>query len=455
MDHLQIFSQQPRGTSKTHYSTFHSLERTSHLWWNIHSSNQASLSSRFWWPSIIHPFPHDSTVNLLKTTDSVTWDKHQLHLLYPEPVIKEILQQSSSIFDRPDHLIWKLSPDGKYSVSQGYHLLLQTQEASLIASSSASWSNWSWMWKLAIPHKYLVFLWRLIHATVPTTAILQDHHLNLTQHCLFCAAEDETLLHLFLHCPFARACWFGSSLSMLPNPAIQDFKSWLLQQLDIFSNKDYNLTSQCILFVVLFYQIWETRNQVFHRGKAASPTQVINRALFIIQQIHKAHNSKHDSLLSPRNAISTTFCPTLNVTHLLSQGIIHFYFHRNRGMLCVFALHTWQGNWKALHLWRNVDNRNRLIFFFGCIRDLMQYHLPPMHQFQCISLHKSGYATWITLKCAAPQYLQPVIQDIGQLQPPSTSFLHAGKESRTLLRQILQFLPYSYSMFNSYAFFTF
>lgn len=242
---------------------------------------------------------------------------------------------------------------------------------------------------------------------------------------------------------------------MLPNTAITDFKSWLLQHLDMFSKADLNLTSQCNLFVVMFYQIWEVRNHVLHRSAAASPTQVINRALFIIQHFHEAQNSIHASPLSPRKDTSPTFCYTLQTTHSLSKGIIHFYFHRNRGMLCVFALYTWQGDWKALHLWRNVDNNDRLLFFFECVRDLLRNHLPPVQAFQYITFPKSGYAAWITRKRAAPQPLQPIIQDIGQLLPSPISFLHAGREGRTLLRQILQFLPYSYLMFNNYAFFSF
>lgn len=169
---------------------------------------------------------------------------------------------------------------------------------------------------------------------------MQHHHINITQFCVFCSADDESLLHLFLRCPFARACWFGSPLSLIPSSSITDFKCWLLQQLDIFSKPDHNLIPQCKFFIVLLYNIWESTNHVLHRGVTASPTHVINKTLFITQRIWEAQNSVPNSLITSHHTSSTTHYNSLHSRHLHSKDIVHFFIHRNRGMLCVFAMST-------------------------------------------------------------------------------------------------------------------
>lgn len=110
-----------------------------------------------------------------------------------------------------DRLIWKISSYDNYSVSQGYQLLLSQQEAISAIQNSTSAINWNWMWKIAIPPKFLVFFWRLYHNAIPTTEILLKHHISVNQHCHFCQAEEESLLYSFV----SYMSFFESSLVWL------------------------------------------------------------------------------------------------------------------------------------------------------------------------------------------------------------------------------------------------
>lgn len=269
--------------------------------------------------------------------------------------------------------------------------------------------------KLDLPPKFILFLWRLIYVVVLTTTILQNHHINVPQLCVFCFAEDETLMHLFTHCPFARAVWFGSTLSMLATHTANDFKAWLQLHLETFSRSDLDLTIQCKLFIVLLYHIWEARNQVLHRGTMITPSQVISKSHIVIQHHMAAYQSLANAFNSHMHPNHVHHRRPLQITLLSHKNIVHFYIHRNRGMLCAFTLLTCQGSWKRLSIWRNVENREKRHFLFWCIRDFLKNHSCQIGYVNYIIVQKKGHAGWVRNDTKPPLQLQPIIQDIQQL----------------------------------------
>lgn len=391
------------------------------------------------------------TVHSLLNQTSATWDRNQLQHLYPHSTNLQILKLPFSLFDRQDRLVWTQAADGQYSVSQGYHQLLAQQEASSFTALSNFSINWEWLWKIDLPPKFLLFLWRLLHHAIPTTAILQQHHLNVPQSCVLCSGEDESLHHLFVHCHFARAVWFGSSLTLLA----EDFSSWLRNYLTLFCRSKQLLASQCKLFIILLYYIWEARNRTFHDGVQITPAQVITKGQ-IFMRIFTAASLVS---LSPASRSSRPFRRlTLRYLHTINwhrYNILHFFIHRNRGTLCLIGLLTHQGAWKNLLIWRNVDNKETLHFLFQAIRECFASHLTSLTDFTHIVLQKKGHINWLTQNSKPPLSLQPLIDDIKQLLSPHTTFLIADKISRNLLRHILQFLPYSYFHFGPFVSFSF
>jgi len=77
--------------------------------------------------------------------------------------------------------------------------------------------------------------------------------------CVLCTNNtEETLEHLFLHCPFAEACW-GLIGFQVPNQAdiflaIESFKSQL--HTPLFIN----------IVILLCWSIWISRNDLIFQG---------------------------------------------------------------------------------------------------------------------------------------------------------------------------------------------
>lgn len=51
--------------------------------------------------------------------------------------------------------------------------------------------DWSYLWKMQVPPKIRVFLWRLAQHSLPTYDVLEDHNMSDTPNRLLCGCEDS------------------------------------------------------------------------------------------------------------------------------------------------------------------------------------------------------------------------------------------------------------------------
>lgn len=66
-----------------------------------------------------------------------------------------------------------------------------------------------WLWKSSCQPKHKVFFWLLLKDRLSTRNILRRKQMTLkTYNCEICLMmAEETVEHLFWHCPFAQQCW--------------------------------------------------------------------------------------------------------------------------------------------------------------------------------------------------------------------------------------------------------
>lgn len=103
---------------------------------------------------------------------------------------------------------------------------------------------------------------------------------NLTK-CspLFCDAVEESVEHLFLHCPFIICIWrqapWPVNLAVLE---LQSIVEWIKIVLDPSQMLNLNLKlehSFMLYAVIAMDSIWFTRNQVVHNHIPADPNQIL------------------------------------------------------------------------------------------------------------------------------------------------------------------------------------
>ena len=67
-------------------------------------------------------------------------------------------------------------------------------------------SSWSTLWKVKVPAKIRVFLWRLARKSIPTADVLHHRHMATQSSCVICGAPDSWR-HSLLKCNMARRVW--------------------------------------------------------------------------------------------------------------------------------------------------------------------------------------------------------------------------------------------------------
>lgn len=160
------------------------------------------------------------------------WDGNKVVDMFSRDGAALILSTRIPAFPAVDRLAWSKTTNGKYSVKTGYQLW----HARNIGTGSVTQSNgWSKLWKLEVPHKIKLFIWRFCRNNVLVRSRLSTKGVYLPLNCPMCNSVIKDLLHVFFACPFALACWHytGTFCDM----STEDFApSWLLTKLDLVSS---------------------------------------------------------------------------------------------------------------------------------------------------------------------------------------------------------------------------
>lgn len=82
---------------------------------------------------------------------------------------------------------------------------------------------WDLVWKLEVPSKIKIFIWRALHGLIPGMAVLAHRHIEVSPICPVCQTGLEDMKHLLSTCPRASQVWraLGLDLDEIIEQAVQ------------------------------------------------------------------------------------------------------------------------------------------------------------------------------------------------------------------------------------------
>jgi hypothetical protein len=109
---------------------------------------------------------------------------------------------------------WHFERSGVLSVRSVYRMIVRTrQRRSNWLDERASGSHqqmeekaWKNLWKVHVPSKLRVFLWRLAHQSLPTGDVRHRRHMSDSSSCSVCGADDSWR-HSLLECTMSRGAY--------------------------------------------------------------------------------------------------------------------------------------------------------------------------------------------------------------------------------------------------------
>ncbi|KAF7821772.1 reverse transcriptase [Senna tora] len=173
------------------------------------SSLNIALLAKHLWRLLSQKYSYASYILAAKYADAST---PALQSVYSNSDVLNISVIPISATNQKDGLIWKHAPNGEYSVNASYRYLI-SNDSHNYNESDQNRKMWRKLWKFRLPNRIIMVMWKLLNNSLPTFSILRSHHLNVSEPCYLCGNQDDNINHVFRHCPFARAMWFGSHLS--------------------------------------------------------------------------------------------------------------------------------------------------------------------------------------------------------------------------------------------------
>nr|GMD88293.1 uncharacterized protein LOC109154171 [Ipomoea batatas] len=174
-----------------------------------------------------------------------------------------------------------------------FHSLPFASRRVTVEDSRLCFIKWRQLWKLPVPPKVKNFLWRCMRSVLPVREVLKTRHVWAGGGCPFCAAESETMEHLFCACPQTKQVWDDSSILFE-------------ESLPLLLNKlfDDGCLNKAVHAAAILWIIWCTRNDVVWNEVSWSIIGMRRQVAGLREVWHAAYSQSafvHATIPSPSN----------------------------------------------------------------------------------------------------------------------------------------------------------
>ena len=209
---------------------------------------------------------HEEAYTISDIHQNGHWNFGKISFVLPRVVIDRIQAIPIQSFgEREDALMWKFSADGEFNMASTYRLIIFDQP------KPPSFSG-CWVWGMDTLPKIRHFLWLCNHASIPTRQVIKYRGIDCSVLCPLCNAQEESIIHTFRDCPFARKFWLSFGVPQV----ITDFLSldllvWLKNNCLCRKNIQANGIPWCFIFPFVVWWLWKHRNKVVFENCPANP----------------------------------------------------------------------------------------------------------------------------------------------------------------------------------------
>lgn len=134
---------------------------------------------------------------------SITWNVDKLYDYFDMDSVDTIMQIPFNRNHGGDRLIWDDSSIGCYLVKSGY-FVARTFLGKSNSSHGERKKLWFYLWSTKVISKIKFFMWRLFNRILPTAMALKCRGIDLDLHCRVCGEHEESAMHLFFECVYAK-----------------------------------------------------------------------------------------------------------------------------------------------------------------------------------------------------------------------------------------------------------
>ena len=168
---------------------------------------------------------------------------------------------------------------GSFTVKSGYFWCLDRMRTlhprpNPLASVPAN--LWKLIWMLETPPKIKIFMWKTLHSALATMEGLFQQRSSPSPICPICKSQNESIMHLFLRCPWVEMIWFGGTLSLRPQRSLGDnWASWLLMMFDSDLGSKVERIRRLSIIAQTCWQLWKARCDFLLNNQKINPRRVM------------------------------------------------------------------------------------------------------------------------------------------------------------------------------------
>lgn len=136
--------------------------------------------------------------------NNVSWDEAHVRLKFFPHEAEAILNLPLNRLGGDDIRFWLFSKSGKYSVNERYHLECNSFGTLPFQSKSPDVKLWNILWRMRIPPKIRIFMWRAVRDLIPSQANLGVRHVVFGGSCFLCNFYYASTAHSILFGPLVH-----------------------------------------------------------------------------------------------------------------------------------------------------------------------------------------------------------------------------------------------------------